>query len=188
MGQPPVGGALQLLAPVYNCQSGAFTFQTSGGNGSPIEYRAIGITGWTTNPNQFVDAELRTAADAKPITLYARQNGVEVTAVFDIRAVCPVNAQARQATALPQPEVKLRAMSYPNPVEQDFTVLIEGAMNQLVRLLIVDTRGRTIVNRPVQVNQVQHREVVRLGQQEPGLYLLRVSTPTQTQTLKVLKR
>ena len=185
---PPVGATLQLLAPVYNCQSGAITFQTSGGDGSLIEYRAIGITDWTTNPNQFVDSELRTAADAQPITLYARQNGVEVTILFNIRAICPVNAAARRAAALPQPEVKLRAVSYPNPVEEEFTVLIEGAMNQSVRLWIVDAQGRTVVNRPVQVHQVRHREVVRLGQQESGLYLLRVSTPTQTQTLKVLKR
>ncbi|WP_461044071.1 putative Ig domain-containing protein, partial [Spirosoma harenae] len=39
---PP--GNLQLTAPQYNCQTGAFSFQTTGGNGTPIEYFAIGIT------------------------------------------------------------------------------------------------------------------------------------------------
>ena len=58
---PPIGGSLALIAPTYNCATGAFTFNTSGGNGSPIEYQAPGITGWTTNPNQFVDRESRTA-------------------------------------------------------------------------------------------------------------------------------
>ena len=86
----PVGSTLALLAPTYNCATGAFTFKTSGGNGSPITFFAIGITGPTTNPNQFVDAEIRSAADAKPITLYATQNGVTVTYVWDIRAVCPI--------------------------------------------------------------------------------------------------
>ncbi|WP_246202349.1 putative Ig domain-containing protein [Spirosoma agri] len=85
--------SLSLLVPTYDCQTGAFRFNTIGGDGSPIEYYAVpGITGWTTNPNQFVDAETRTAADAQPITLKARQNGQEVMLVRDIRAVCPVSS------------------------------------------------------------------------------------------------
>ena len=90
VGSPPPGGTLTLLAPTYNCTTGAFHFNTSGGNGSPIEFFAIGVTGWTTNPNQFVDTVLRTAADAQPLTLLARQNGVTVSYVWDIRAQCPV--------------------------------------------------------------------------------------------------
>lgn len=42
------------VVPV-NCQTGAITFKTSGGNGSLIEYQAAGITSWSTNPNQFVN-------------------------------------------------------------------------------------------------------------------------------------
>ncbi|GAB4020083.1 T9SS type A sorting domain-containing protein [Spirosoma koreense] len=88
---PPSGSTLSLLAPTYDCATGAFRFNTSGGNGSPIEFFAIGVTGWTTNPNQFVDTALRTAADAQPLTLLARQNGVTVSYVWDIRAQCPVS-------------------------------------------------------------------------------------------------
>jgi hypothetical protein len=84
--------SLSLLAPTYDCQTGAFTFNTSGGDGTPIEYYAVpGITGWTTNPNQFVDTEMRTAADAPPIALRARQNGVETSFLWNIRQVCPVD-------------------------------------------------------------------------------------------------
>lgn len=82
--------ALQLVAPLYDCQTGAFTFQTTGGDNSFIEYMAPGITAWTSNPNQFVDQGLRQAADAQPITLVARQNNQEVRYVWDIRLVCPV--------------------------------------------------------------------------------------------------
>ncbi len=85
--QPPVG-ALTLTAPTYNCATGAFTFNTSGGDGSTIEYMAPGITGWTTNPNQFVDEGSRTALDVQPFTLMARQNGVTVTLLWDLRAFC----------------------------------------------------------------------------------------------------
>ena len=79
-----------LQSPTYNCATGAFTFNTTGGDGSTITYRAPGITGPTTNPNQFVDAGLRQAADAKPISLSATQSGVTVTYVFDLRATCPI--------------------------------------------------------------------------------------------------
>ncbi|WP_232074256.1 hypothetical protein [Spirosoma aureum] len=86
---PAPSQPLTLLAPTYNCQSGAFHFNTSGGDGSPIEFRAApGITGWTTNPDQFVDKESRTANDVKPFTLEARQNGITVTYNWDLRAHC----------------------------------------------------------------------------------------------------
>ncbi|MGV3561559.1 hypothetical protein, partial [Larkinella arboricola] len=46
---------LQLVAPDYNCQTGAITFRTTGGDGSPIEYMAIGVKGWSTNPNGVIE-------------------------------------------------------------------------------------------------------------------------------------
>jgi hypothetical protein len=106
-GHLPVGdpGQLRLVAPAYDCATGAITFQTQGGEGTPIEYAAAGITDWTSNPNQFVDYEHRHAADAQPITLLARQltsNGAYIydSYVWDIRAICPVStASARRAAA-----------------------------------------------------------------------------------------
>ena len=88
---PPTGGSLALLAPTYNCATGAITFNTTGGDGSPIEYSAAGITGWTTNPNQFVDKDSRTANDTPPFTLMARQNGVTVNYIWDRKAACSAN-------------------------------------------------------------------------------------------------
>ncbi|MBD2757433.1 putative Ig domain-containing protein [Spirosoma validum] len=83
-------GELQLIQPGYDCQTGALTFRTQGGDGTPIEFFAIGVTGWTTNPNQFVDDEILTSADLIPIRLIARQSGREVTYDFDWRASCPL--------------------------------------------------------------------------------------------------
>lgn len=119
---PPSGGSLELLAPTYSCTTGAFTFNTSGGEGSPITFAAIGITGPTTNPNQFVDAELRTTPDAPLITLHARQNGVAVSYEWNIRAVCPVGGSLppNQAPGLLVPLADQtarvgQAFSYPIP-------------------------------------------------------------------------
>ena len=104
--------ALQLVAPLYNCQTGAFTFQTAGGDGSMIEYMAPGITAWTTNPQQFVDVQTRTAADAQPLTLVARQSGQEVRLVWDIRLVCPVGDPAQLRLVAPQYDCQSGAFTF----------------------------------------------------------------------------
>jgi len=84
---------LSLLQPLYNCQTGQLTFQTDGGDGITIEYMAVGITGWTTNPMHTLEAELR--SDGDTLILNARQSGVQVSRVFAFKAFCqpppPVN-------------------------------------------------------------------------------------------------
>jgi endo-1,4-beta-xylanase len=162
---PPNG--LALIAPTYNCQSGAFTFNTSGGNGSAIEYMAIGITGWTTNPNQFVDTELRTAADAQPLTLRARQNGTEVTYVWNIRAQCPVGARVA-AQAVIEPSAVLQASVHPNPVDDEFVLSLDGVANQPVHLLLTDIMRQPILSRTEQVVANHHEVRLRLGNRPTG--------------------
>ena len=96
------------------------------------------------------------------------------------------DVQARLVAS--EPEVRLQAMSYPNPVEEEFTVNIEGASGQVVRLWLVDGQGRTVEDRQIRVDESRHKESMRLDQREPGMYLLRVSTADQTKTLKILKQ
>lgn len=96
--------------------------------------------------------------------------------------------QSRLMATEPKSEVNLLATIYPNPVDEEFSLFIEGALNQEVYLLLVDSQGRIIVDRQIRVDQSQHREPISLGQREPGMYLLRISMADQTKTLKVLKR
>ncbi|WP_018621721.1 T9SS type A sorting domain-containing protein [Spirosoma luteum] len=180
---PPTGGSLALLAPTYNCATGAFTFNTSGGNGSAIEYQAAGITGWTTNPNQFVDRESRTALDVQPFTLMARQNGVTVTYVWDLKAAC---GRARTA-ALPEPGTQLRVRVLGNPVAgQTAEVEITGAGQQALQLNLVDLQGRVLHQQRIQQPESTQRVRVPLGEGS-GLFLLNVSTSTQHQQVKLIK-
>src|SRR5213079_491866 len=88
--EPLFVGTLRLIAPIYNCQSGAITFRTVGidNSGTPVEYRAIGVTDWTTNPNQVVDLPVRQDANVQPLLLQARQGGVMVTYTFDFWVYC----------------------------------------------------------------------------------------------------
>ena len=101
-----------------------------------IEYFAIGVTGWTSNPNQFVDRQLRTASDAKPLPLYARQSGQQVSCSFDIRAQYP--ASTNQAPSFKGPlaaqtiqqgstfSYSLPAGTFSDPEKQPLTLSASG--------------------------------------------------------------
>ena len=178
------GSPLQLLSPDYDCQSGAFSFKTSGGDGTPIEYFAIGITGWTTNPNQYVDEGLRTATDIQPLTLYARQRGKEVSFSFDIRGRC--SGSPRQSVLEPV-ESKLQVSVLGNPVLGKVAELeIRGAAGQAVELTLTDPQGRALHQHRIgQAGAVERVSVPVPGQQV--LLLLQVSTTTQRQQIKLIK-
>ncbi len=83
-----VGVDLTMLMPTYNCATGAIIFNTSGGDGTPIRYRAPGITGWTTNPNQTLDAGSQIYADTPPFTIYVEQSGKAFTYTWSRQAAC----------------------------------------------------------------------------------------------------
>lgn len=114
---PVVGRPLKLITPTYNCQTGAITFRTEGGDGSPVEFFGLGITRtWTTEPSQTIDAEKRSDPNSGTvITLKARQNGNEVTLDFDFGAYC-----RSQGGNLP-PTVNLTLPSQTGTVGQFFS-------------------------------------------------------------------
>lgn len=181
---PPTGTSLALLAPTYDCASGAIVFRTSGGNGSTIEYMAPGITGWTSNPNQFVDRDSRTASDVKPFTLMARQNGVVVSYVWDLRGACG-RVQARLGGGERVSELSVSVLG--NPVGgQSAEIDIRGASGQTVQLNLVDLQGRVLHQRIIGQAGSAERVSVPVGDGN-GLLLLNVSTATQRQQIKILK-
>ena len=179
---PPAGGTFALIAPDYNCSTGAITFKTTGGNGSLIEYQAAGITGWTTNPNQFVDKDSRTANDVKPFTLMARQNGQVVTYVWDLKAAC-----GRARAGLEEPNAGLQVRVLGNPVVgQTAEVEIAGVSGERVQLNLVDSQGRALYQHTIGQAGVLDQVSIPLGQRS-GLLLLQVHTARERQTVKLLK-
>jgi ELWxxDGT repeat protein len=181
--QPPLPGAFTLKAPTYNCSTGAITFNTSGGDGSPIEYQAAGITSWTTNPTRFVDQELRTANDTKPLTLQARQNGKMVSYVWDLRATCSgARLAAEETTTL----LSVRVLG--NPVVGETAVVeISGAGGQSLQFIVTDMQGRQISKDRIEQAIDIQKHSVRINRM-PGVYLLKVSTPTQTGTARIVRQ
>lgn len=174
-----------LIAPTYNCETGAFHFNTQGGDGSLVEFAAIGITGWTVNPSQTLDYELRTAADAPVITLRARQNGVEVTYDWSVRAVCPVGS-GRLAAVEPGAELIVRVLG--NPVQDEIGVEISGSGGQPLRVQLLTMQGRVIDQQQRAPVTTTDQVKLRVGDLPSGVLLLRVSTPTQSKTVRILKQ
>ncbi|WP_421826431.1 RICIN domain-containing protein [Larkinella sp.] len=71
---PPSGGSLTIVTPTYNCNTGNLTINTSGGNGSTIEYQIPGVAAWTTNSTFAIPSWQRTGTT---FTLQVRQSGTQ---------------------------------------------------------------------------------------------------------------
>jgi hypothetical protein len=84
-------------------------------------------------------------------------------------------------------KVDFNVTTYPNPVVDQFSVNVEGATGEKVRMILMDVSGRTILDKIVTPGSGSYEESIPMSQKQTGMYLLRVSTPTQTQTVKVLK-
>ena len=174
---------LRLLAPTYNCQTGAFTFHSIGGDGSPVEYTAAGITNWTTNPDQYVDRELRTAYDAQPLILQARQRGRLATYVFNLKAAC-----GRSRVGVVDSDNNLTVTVLGNPVHETVVIEVVGAEYQLVGFQLVDARGRLIEQCTIKQTDRSERQIFDLRSQAVGTFLLHTSINDQIRTVKFLKQ
>ncbi|MEO6286016.1 MAG: T9SS type A sorting domain-containing protein, partial [Dyadobacter sp.] len=75
-----------------------------------------------------------------------------------------------------------------NPVDDQFSVHVEGAGGEKVRLQLLDVSGRTVLDKVVTAETDTYQETIPMTQKQTGMYILRVSTATHTQSLKILKR
>ncbi|QJD77318.1 leucine-rich repeat domain-containing protein [Spirosoma rhododendri] len=173
-----------LVAPTYNCSTGAFTFNYTGGNGSPVEFQAAGITGWTTNPNQFVDRDSRTANDVKPFTLMARQNGQVVTYTWDLKAACGRSARVAAAEAGQGLQLTVKG----NPVGNTAIVDISGVEGQAVVLDLLNASGHVLEQRHIEQAGVVEEQRFELQRQPTGVLFLRAQSGQQHQTVKLIKQ
>lgn len=175
---------LTLTQPTYNCATGAFTFNFAGGDGSPVEFQAAGITGWTTNRNQFVDKDSRTASDVKPFTLMARQSGQMVTYTWDLKESCGRSARMAAIEA-GQP---LELMVKSNPVGNTAAVEIRGVEGQPVQLDLLNASGQLLEQRHIEQASAVDEQRFDVQRQPTGMLFLRAQSGQQTQTIKLIKQ
>lgn len=182
---PPVsttGGSLSLTQPTYNCQTGAITFNTSGGNGSTITYTAVGVQRASATSNTgVVEPGLR--GDPKPLMITATQSGVSTSLTFDFGAFC--RGTARVATE-PGVGLSVRLLGNPTP-DEAVTLEVRGAEGKALTVQAMDATGQ--LQSEQQVKQAAAVETVRmrLGR-SAGVYLIQVQAGTERKTVRVVKQ
>jgi hypothetical protein len=159
----------------------SFTPQYTGLTGEPVSFSIVNELGATTAAGPYT---LRLYTDNPVITLVAQQGGVSTTYRYNWLNGCG-SSQGRVGVPTESP-MQVRVLG--NPMEGDELVVeISGAAGQRLSLGVVDERGypaATSVN--VAEATFMERVVLRIGG-SGGVYLLQVQTPTQRQTIKVLK-
>ena len=186
---PVVPGAVfALVQPLFNCLNGLLTIRTTAGNGSPIEYQIPGVTGWTTDPVQVLPSGVFLDTRTMTLLIQARQNGQVVSLNFNFRTFCAANYPGNTRLATEEAGISLRAVVLGNPTATDWAeVLVTGAENQSLQLRVSNSRGEWVSEQTLEKAEASQRRKVGLGR-APGLYLIQVSTPTQTQVVKVLRQ
>lgn len=179
--------ALAMVAPPYDCASRKLTLRTTGGNGQPFEYQIPSVTtGWETGNPTFTVQDKHIG---KSLKLRARQRSstsggyVEVETSFTPTAC----GSGRQAVG-EEPTAPLRVVVLGNPVVGDAVeVEVRGADGQLLRLQLSNLSGQAISERLIEQAGAVERQRLSLAGQGAGVLLLRVSTPSQIQTVKLIK-
>jgi hypothetical protein len=85
-------------------------------------------------------------------------------------------------------ESRLEVTVLGNPISDQVMVEVRGAEGQPLRFHLTDASGRLISQRQIEVAQAIERQMISVLGQPAGLLMLRVSTPAQNRTLKILKR
>ncbi len=175
---PPANIALSVAAQPLNCQTGALQLTTTGGDGTPIDYKVPGLRDWDASNTFTVPTYQR---NGTTFTVYARQGGREVTSTYT--SACLTGGRVASAETVSN----FDAMVYPNPVGEQLTVRVSGAAGQAVRYQLTNLQGQTVVEQQSKAGSDVHSETLKLPASGSGVYLLRVSTDGQSETLKVLK-
>lgn len=181
------GAALTMVAPLYNCATRQLSLRTTGGNGLPIEYQIASVTtGWEPVGATFTVQDKHIG---KSLKLRARQRSSPGGGYVEVETSFTPTACASGRVASPQAiESPLRVVVLGNPVtgtEVRFEVV--GAEGQSLQVKLTDVSGRPVSERSLERAEALERQTLPVGNQKGGLLLLRVSTPSQSQTVKVLK-
>ena len=148
-GTPPPSGTFSITSvATLSCEvispgerRVTYNPQYAGVNGQPITFRAVNESVATTAPGPYV---LRLYTDNPVIILEAVQSGVVANFAYSWLTACS-GGSPRLATS--EPGTGLKASILPNPVNEEFTVQLEGAQGQTVRLALSDLNGHAVINK-----------------------------------------
>lgn len=191
-----IGQPLQLLPPVYNCQTGEISVKATGGNGNIIEYRLVGdeLISFTSScalklTNPALLAAIRDPSQPAPaFFIQARQYNADGSITL---VAYPWNPQAscrgagRQADHQ-ESSLEVHARSNPTLADgMDIDIVYNGGTNLSVE--VYNLQGQRLYNNTLALPAHAAQLRVPLGQ-SAGVYLLRVCSPTQQRTVKLIRQ
>ncbi|MCY7360100.1 MAG: T9SS type A sorting domain-containing protein, partial [Rudanella sp.] len=173
---PPTGGAFVITDPTFSCASGDLTINTSGGNGSAIEYQISGIRGWGSGATMNIPSWQRNGV---AFTLQARQSGTEAPS-RPFTASC---GGGRLASVI---EETVRLSVSPNPSRGLVRVRYWLAARQAGQLRVMSTTGAVLSEQNIVGTGQTEETTLNLDAHPSGLYLINLSGGSVHETAKVL--
>ncbi|MBC3786715.1 putative Ig domain-containing protein [Spirosoma utsteinense] len=179
-------GVQTLNCVVVNAGLRTVTFQPQYGGvtGQAITFGVVNELGATSQPGPYT---LNLYTDNPSILLKATQRGSvgEASFVYNWLAACS-GGNARRSVETVAP---LEVLVLGNPLSNgQLRLEVHGAKGQSLQFMLTDERGRLIGSHGVKAAGVVETHTFGLEPQPAGVLVLRVSTPGQTQTVKVLNR
>ncbi len=179
---------LAATVVAYNCNTGEITFGRTGGDPNrAVEYRAVGVMngGYGPATMRTVEPGVRADPNTRNIMVMVRYTNdpmSEATTTFNFRAFCASARLANEGSA----SLSMQVMG--NPVTTDeVMVQIQGATGEALRLQVVTAGGLTIGQQSVGTAAERENRTVKIGS-VPGVYLIKASTPTSSQTIRVVRQ
>ena len=162
-----------------------FTPQYSGINGQPITFDVINemLPVTTSGPSSYT---LNLYIDNPVIRLRAKQAGTPGEATFTYNWLQACNTRGARLPTRSDAGLQVRVLG--NPVADELTVDVAGALDGPLTLKLTDMQGRVIENRQVGQGSTTGRHTFNVSQQTPGLLLLHTTVGEQRQVSKVLKK
>ena len=159
-----------------------FAPQYRGTTGQPISFSVVNELLPTTQAGPY---SLRLYVDNPTVVLKASQSGTAGEASFRYNWLA--SCQSTSARLGVEPTAELQVVVLGNPVQDVVDVAITGVQGQPLYLSLTDLQSRLVGQYQTRQAQQTERHQFNVSTQAAGVFLLRVSTNSQTKTVRILK-
>ncbi|WP_373513443.1 DUF4331 family protein [Persicitalea sp.] len=186
---PPASTEFAVRVKNFSCTNGDIVFEAvNPAPGKTVEYSAAGVSVWTTNPNLRVEQELFWDNNSSGVlTLKARylnEPDSQVSMEYDFRKQC---SRARIASEPINAPASFSINVLGNPTNKDVVAFdLRGNAGEAMEIGVSDASGRIMSHAAFNATGNVERKSVRIGR-APGIYFLKVGTPSESRTIKLLR-
>jgi|GEM_PF-5465173 len=174
---PPNRRGLTFQSVSFDCATGRLMVNVTTPLSIPIEYRIVGLRDWASSPVFTVPTWQR---DNVTFTIEIRQSTQELIELFTTRC----QATARIGAGEP---IRMVTRLLPNPADEEVEVEVQGSPGEPIRVELSGTTGQRLYDQQAIAAGSVHRQRIPL-RVPSGVYLLKVSIPGRSETLRVVKR